>query len=75
MNEQQQWEQDTLDRRLAEQELFQQTLEAKTDRLKELEAEVAYLRRTLNDVLAAPRPAYAPAPARTTVPRRWQVAA
>ncbi len=75
MNEQE-LERDALDRRLAEQELFRQALTAKADRLAELEAEVTYLRRTLNDALGAPRQAYAPAPARrTAVPRRWTVAA
>lgn len=65
-----------LERRLAEQALFRQALAARHDRLVELEAEVKYLRRTLNDALAAPRPAYAPAPARThAVPRRWKAAA
>lgn len=69
-------ERDQLERRLAEQGLFRQALAAKDERLKELEAEVKYLRRTLNEVLTAPRPAYAPAPARTGhVPRRWQTAA
>lgn len=75
MNENEQ-ETDQLERRLAEQELFRQALEAKTDRLTELEAEVKYLRRTLNEFLSTPRPAYAPAPARVhPVPRRWQTAA
>ena len=58
-------ERDQLERRLAEQEVFRQALTAKTERLAELEAEVTYLRRTLNELLAAPRPqpqpAYAPA--------------
>jgi hypothetical protein len=65
-----------LERRLAEQEVFRQVLAAKTERLAELEAEVTYLRRTLNDVMATPRvqPAYAPA-RRGETPRRWKVAA
>lgn len=75
MNENDQ-DRDQLERRLAEQDLFRQALTAKQERLTELEAEVKYLRRTLNEFLTTPRPAYAPAPARvTTVPRRWQAAA
>jgi predicted RecB family endonuclease len=68
-------ERDQLSRRLAEQELFRQALEEKRERVAELESEVKYLRRTLNDVLAAPRPQPAYAPMRTSVPRRWQAAA
>ena len=68
-------ERDQLSRRLAEQELFRQALTEKKDRVAELESEVKYLRRTLNDILAAPRPQPAYAPARTSVPRRWQAAA
>ena len=74
MNDQDQ-EKDQLERRLAEQEVFRQTLAAKADRLAELEAEVTYLRRTLNGLLAVPRsqPAYTPLPVRTTpLPRRWK---
>lgn len=74
MNEEQ--ERDQLERRLAEQEVFRQALAAKQERVAELEAEAKYLRRTLNEFLAAPRPAYAPAPARApVVPRRWKAAA
>jgi hypothetical protein len=75
-------EKDQLERRLSEQELFRQVLAAKNERLAELEAEVRYLRRTLNDAMAAPRAALAarvsvgPAPSRTGfVPRRWRTAA
>lgn len=65
-----------LDRRLAEQDLFRQACAAKNERLAELEAEVRYLRRTLNDVLAAPRPQRAYAPAKPApLPRRWLTAA
>jgi hypothetical protein len=76
-------EQDARDLRLAEQEIFRQTLEEKTTRLTELEAEVRYLRRTLNDMLAVrvPQPQLAPAtrttaPTGTTghMPRRWRAA-
>jgi predicted RecB family endonuclease len=70
-------EQLQLERRLAEQSLLRQALTERNERLAELEAEVTYLRRTLNDVLAAPRPqpAYAPAVRKTAVPRRWLTAA
>lgn len=66
--------------RLAEQEVMRQALESKAARIGELEAEVRYLRRLLNELLAAPKPqpvplAAAPIPlARTTgaPPRRWK---
>jgi hypothetical protein len=71
-------ERDQLERRLAERELLRQVVAAKNERLAELEAEVKYLRRTLNDVLAAPRPqpaAVAGALRPEGVPRRWRSAA
>jgi len=72
-------EKDILERRLAEQALFKETLELKNARLEELESEVRYLRRLLNEMLAAPRPAAAPAPKREQalpregIPSRWRV--
>ena len=70
-------EQEIRELRLAEQALMGEALKDKAARLAELESEVTYLRRTLNDLLSVPRiaPAAAPAPARTrpvgSVPRRW----
>ena len=66
--------------RLAEQEVMRQALESKAARIGELEAEVRYLRRLLNEMLAAPKPQPVPLAAasiplaRTTgaPPRRWK---
>jgi len=62
--------------RLAEQAILRQALEKKEERIAELEAEVTYLRRTLNETLAVPRPAAALAPVAPArfgaPPRRWR---
>lgn len=72
-------EEDVRTLRLAEQGLFRQALEVKAARIGELEAEVRYLRRLLNEMLAAPKPASAPLAAAVPVgrpsgepPRRWK---
>lgn len=46
------FEEDVRDLRLAEQGLMTQSLNVKTARIGELEAEVRYLRRLLNEMLA-----------------------
>jgi|GEM_PF-3571937 len=43
------------DLRLAEQSLMRESLEVKAERIHELESEVFYLRRLLNETLAVPR--------------------
>lgn len=71
-------EEDVRDLRLAEQELMRQAVQAKAARIGELEAEVRYLRRLLNEMLAVPKaqpqPATVRAPARPAadLPRRWK---
>jgi hypothetical protein len=73
-------EEDVRTLRLAEQGVYRQALETKGARIGELEAEVRYLRRLLNDLLAAPKPqplplvATAVPAARPTgaPPRRWK---
>jgi hypothetical protein len=75
-----QWEADLLELRLAEQALYKQSLTDKDARLREQETEIRYLRRLLNEVTAAPRPAPVLAGASTAVPvlaggnvpRRWK---
>jgi len=68
---------DELERRLAEQDIFRQSLGTKQERIEELESEVRYLRDLLNSALAVPRTQLAPAapqPRRLTpVPKRWNV--
>ncbi len=72
-------EEDVRTLRLAEQGLMKQVVETKAARIGELEAEVRYLRRLLNEMLAAPKPQPLPlaataAPALRplgTPPRRW----
>lgn len=56
-------EEDVRDLRLAEQELMRQAVQAKAARIGELEAEVRYLRRLLNEMLAVPKAQPQPAPA------------
>lgn len=72
-------EQDLRDLRLAEQAILKEALEERGVRLKDLEAEVTYLRRLLNELTAVPR--LTPAPALATaaprrrpveMPRRWR---
>ena len=74
------FEEDVRDLRLAEQGLMTQSLNVKAARIGELEAEVRYLRRLLNELLAAPKaqplprvsstpPAVRPA---GVPPRRWK---
>lgn len=72
-------ENNTLELRLAEQAILKEALDTKQGRIDELEAEVTYLRRTLNEAFAVPR--YTPAPARAAaavltprgdLPRRWK---
>lgn len=64
--------------RLAEQAILKESLEARAQRIQELEAEVTYLRRTLNDAFAVPRAALAvagataPRPHNAPLPRRWK---
>jgi Mg2+ and Co2+ transporter CorA len=69
-------EEDARELRLAEQSLMREAVEAKTARIGELEAEVTYLRRLLNEMLAVPKAQAAPAPVpvrpRGDVPRRWR---
>jgi hypothetical protein len=48
-------EEDVRTLRLAEQGVMRQALETKAARIGELEAEVRYLRRLLNDMLAVPK--------------------
>lgn len=73
-------EEDVRTLRLAEQNVMRQALETKAARIGELEAEVRYLRRLLNDMLAAPKTQPLPV-AKTDVPtarpwggppRRWK---
>ncbi len=73
-------EEDVRTLRLAEQGVMRQALETKAARIGELEAEVRYLRRLLNDMLAVPKAQPLPA-ARPDVPtarpwggppRRWK---
>lgn len=70
------FEENVRELRLAEQALLKQALERKDDRIRELEAEATYLRRLLNDAMAVPRVAVAPAAAaparRGEMPRRWR---
>jgi hypothetical protein len=74
------FEEDVRDLRLAEQGLMTQSLNVKTARIGELEAEVRYLRRLLNEMLA---PKAQPLPRVSSVvppvgrpagvpPRRWK---
>lgn len=49
-------EEDVRALRLSEQGLMKQAVETKAARIGELEAEVRYLRRLLNEMLAAPKP-------------------
>lgn len=73
-------EEDVRTLRLAEQGVFRQTLEVKAARIGELEAEVRYLRRLLNEMLAAPKPQPLPQVALAAPvgrlagepPRRWK---
>jgi hypothetical protein len=73
-------EEDVRTLRLAEQTVYRQTLEVKAARIGELEAEVRYLRRLLNEMLAAPKPQPLPLAATVgpalraagTPPRRWK---
>lgn len=70
-------EKDYLELRLAEQEILRQSLDEKNEKIKDLERELETMRNMLNSAVMAPRPAYAPAPARSPkagpVPRRWSV--
>lgn len=69
-------QQDLLDLRLAEQSLMAQSLADKDARIRELEAEVRYLRRLSNDILASPKlqPSRSPMPVVSGhgVPNRWR---
>jgi hypothetical protein len=73
-------EEDVRTLRLAEQGVYRQSLETKAARIGELEAEVRYLRRLLNEMLAAPKPQPLPLVAATgplarsagAPPRRWK---
>lgn len=73
-------EEDVRTLRLAEQGVFRQALEVKAARIGELEAEVRYLRRLLNEMLAAPKPQPVPQVALAAPvarvggepPRRWK---
>ncbi len=71
-------EEDVRDLRLAEQALMRQAVELKAARIGELEAEVRYLRRLLNEMLAVPKAQPQPAAVRPAVrpaadlPRRWK---
>ncbi len=69
---------DLLERRLAEQIIYKESLEEKNLRVKELESEIQYLRRTLNSILSSPKPQSIQAHAQTApshkneVPLRWR---
>ncbi|MBL8023390.1 MAG: hypothetical protein JNK54_03805 [Elusimicrobia bacterium] len=73
-------EEDVRTLRLAEQGLMKQVLQVKAARIGELEAEVRYLRRLLNELLAAPKAQPFPKPTSATPvvrssavpPRRWK---
>ena len=75
-------EEDVRTLRLAEQGVYRQALETKAARIGELEAEVRYLRRLLNEMLAAPKPQPLPLPKVAAAvpglrpggepPRRWE---
>jgi serine/threonine-protein kinase RIO1 len=72
-------EEDVRALRLAEQALMGEALEMKAARIQELEAEITYLRRTLNEAMAVPRPAMARQAVTLAapriggnVPRRWK---
>jgi hypothetical protein len=74
-------EEDVRALRLAEQALMREALETKAARIQELEAEITYLRRTLNEAMAVPRPAMARQAAPVAAPRpggdfprRWKAA-
>ena len=73
------WDKDLLDLRLAEQAIAKESLEAKKIRIQELETEVRYLRRLLNELLAVPRPQSSPVPSPASpgtspeIPRRWRM--
>ncbi len=70
-------EKDYLELRLAEQEILRQSLDEKNGKIRDLERELEALRNVLNTAVLAPRPAYAPALAKSPkagpVPRRWSV--
>jgi hypothetical protein len=70
-------EKDVLELRLAEREIFRQSLKERNDRIDELEFELKTVRELLSNAVLAPRPALAPSipqPRRVaTVPRRWSV--
>lgn len=59
--------------RLAEQEIMAESLRVKSDRIRELEAEVRFLRDLLVQMQAAPRTQVQAAPRRLEVPKRWKV--
>ena len=71
-------ERDDLVRRLAEQAIAREALEEKIERIRELEAEVKYLRTLLNEAMAVPKAVLAtnrPAAPKGNfyVPLRWKV--
>jgi outer membrane murein-binding lipoprotein Lpp len=69
------WESDNLERRLAEQAIFRQSLEERNAKIRDLESKVRYLTDLMNSLAAAPRPKAAGETAARTVlpvPRRWR---
>jgi len=61
------------DLRLAEQEILGESLRKKSERIRELEAEVRFLKDLLVQWQAAPRPQAQLSPRHGSVPRRWKI--
>jgi len=66
-------EQETRDLRITEQEILGQSLQQKRDRIKELEAEVRYLKELLTHLQTVPQPQTQLSRKATDVPRRWKI--
>jgi hypothetical protein len=61
------------DLRLAEQEILGESLRKKSEKIRELEAEIRFLKDLLVHWQSAPRPQAQPSPRHGSVPRRWKV--